>query len=457
MIFVIGDIILDTNYDAIIERVAPEANIPIYKIIEKDHILGGAANVANNLVHLGNRVKLLSVCGPDSDNLVKMITNANIELEMIVEENRKTTEKTRVFVDGVLRERCDYETAEPICKESSQKIIRALKDSSEKINAIMFSDYNKGVCNTELCEEIIEYANKVGIPTFVDPKTDVLKYKGCTFFKPNRIEATNLTNVSVLDEQVLKMQSILGTNTLLITLDKDGMLLFANNQYSVIKHKSEIPVIKDITGAGDVVFAVYVDQFLKTGDEFLSANIANYIAGVSVQTIGNYLVSEKDISNYWLTQKRQIHYSELMEKSEEYCELWKNQKIVFTNGCFDLLHIGHVKLLQYCKTQGSIVILGLNSDSSVRALKGESRPINTTNKRASMILELGLADWIIVFDEETPLNLIRTIKPHILIKGGDYTPETIIGSEYAGEIIIYDLVEGHSSTSIINRILQNSR
>ncbi len=457
MICVIGDIILDTNCYAIIERSAPEANIPIYKIIEKHAILGGAANIANNLVHLGNRVKLLSVCGPDSEKVAKMITNANIELEMIVEENRKTTEKTRVFIDGVLRERCDYETIEPICKESSQKIISALKHSSEKIDAIMFSDYNKGVCTTELCEEIIKYANKSGIPTFVDPKTDVLKYKGCTFFKPNRIEATNLTNLTVLDEQILKMQSILGTNTLLITLDKDGMLLFARNQYSVIKHKNEIPVIKDITGAGDVVFAVYVDQFLKTGDEILSANIANYIAGVSVQTIGNYLVSEKDISNYWLTQKRQIHYSELIEKNEDYCELWKNEKIVFTNGCFDLLHIGHVKLLQYCKTQGSIVILGLNSDSSVKALKGETRPINTTNKRASMILELGLADWIIVFDEETPLNLVRAIKPDILIKGGDYTPETIIGSEYAGQTIIYDLVEGHSSTSIINRILQNAR
>ena len=473
-LIVIGDVLLDINHHCITTRIAPEANIPVYNTVRTDYILGGAANVANNLRHLTpiiptrlqeslsgessnsllhaerskgvlRNVEFVSVVGEDESGVqIKTMLETNgILHNLYVDRYRKTTCKTRIINNDQIVARYDIEDTHFIDANIERQIIEYIK-SKHGLNAIVFSDYGKGVLTETVCKSLIEYANENGILTFVDPKPEnAIKYKNCFCFKLNlsegRLVAGKMTPQKIM--QTLKDQ--IQCNHVILTCGADGMYIDDGDHH--IQHKSEIDVV-DVTGSGDLVLASIVYLYLLTSDIHKSCRIANYIAGKGTQVIGNYTLTQADIEEY----VDNMVYDYELDKIKTIRMIHNN--IVFTNGCFDIMHSAHIRLLQFCKKQGSILVVGLNSDDSIKRLKGSSRPINSIAERCEFIMNLGIVDYIIVFDDDTPAKILSLLRPNIIVKGGDYTKETVIGSEYADETIIYEYKNGLSTTNTICRI-----
>ncbi len=446
-IIVIGDILLDINYISNIYRNAPEANIPIHNIQETNYILGGAANVANNLKQLNANVKLIGITGNDnySSIIINLLTNKNIQHKIFVDVCRPTTTKHRIFNNNTLNVRYDIESTNDISFELQQNIINYICNE-ENIGIIVISDYDKGIITKNLCQTIINYANDKNILTFIDPKlNNYEKYKNCFLFKPNLNEATIISNTNNIETTISTLYNKINCKNLLLTLGNQGMLL--NNITNKITHKQNIQA-KDVTGAGDIVLALLVYGYIKYNDLYKAAKLANYIAGKSVQHIGNYQLTLKDITDYENNSK--IIYDYELDKLTNLSS--QNKNIVFTNGCFDILHSAHIELLQFAKKQGDLLVVGLNSDESITLLKGQSRPINNIQERSHILELFDFIDYIIIFNELTPLNIIKQLKPSILVKGSDYNKDNIVGKEFVNEIILFDFITGKSSTNIINNI-----
>ena len=461
-ILVIGDIMLDINYITEINRKAPEANIPVHDIREINHILGGASNVAQNLKYLNTSVQLISVIGNDENGkkIELLLKEKGIKTHLFVDENRKTTQKNRFFHNDELILRYDNEDRNDIPRQIENKIMDYIF-SNNKIDAIVISDYDKGVVTEELCTKVIDYANQNNIYTFIDPKIkNVNKYKNCFCFKPNLNESEIMTNETNKDSDKMfaKIKEIVCPNNIVLTCGEKG--IYVNNSKNHIIHDSQINVV-DVTGAGDIVLCILVFVFLLKKDLFLASKIANYIAGKSVQTIGNYNVSLDDIDEYeYFVKERkqeQIHEKIIYDYETNKIQEIKNNTnsvIVFTNGCFDIIHSAHIKNLQFAKKQGDILVVGINSDESVKRLKGESRPINTIKERCELLSLFDFVDYIIVFNDDTPLNIIKHLKPNTIVKGSDYKKEQIVGAEYADNIVLFDYIEGKSSSLVIKKILE---
>jgi len=443
-IIVIGDVMLDINYFCEIKRNAPEANIPVYNTINTKYNLGGAGNVALNFKNLNCNIEFISKIGNDFGGIKirEMIESYNIKNKLFI-TNNSTTVKNRIFHNNNIVNRHDIEDITNINNDIENNILEYIY-SLNNIDAIVISDYNKGLMSKTLTEKIIQYANEKQIYTFVDPKiNDVIKYKNCFCFKPNFIESKNITNSEDINEMFCILKNTYSFKNIVITNGENG--LYVNDGINHIKHNSKINVV-DMTGCGDVVLVVIVYIFLKENDLLKACSVANYVAGKGTTTIGNYHLSINDINEY----VDPIIYS------NEICKIQnirnKSNSIVFTNGCFDIIHSAHIKLLQYCKQKGEIIVLGLNSDSSIKKLKGELRPINNINERCELLINLNIIDYIIIFDDETPLEILKILKPNIIVKGGDYTLETIIGKEYCDEVLLYNYINNISSTNIINKI-----
>lgn len=445
-IIVIGDVLLDINRHCITTRTASEANIPVYNTLKTDYILGGAANVAKNIRHLTPNVEFVSVVGEDeSGGRIKTMLKTNEILHnLYIDGSRKTTCKTRIINnDQKIVARYDIENTHFIDANIERQIIEYIK-SKRDLNAIVFSDYGKGVLTETVCKSLIEYANENGILTFVDPKPEnAIKYKNCFCFKLNWSEGRLVSGKTVPGEILKIIKEQIRCNHVILTCEADGM--YIDEGYHHIRHKSEIDVV-DVTGSGDIVLASIVYLYLSTSDIHKSGRIANYIAGKGTQVIGNYTLTLADIEEY----VDNMVYDYELDKIKTI--RMTNNNIVFTNGCFDIMHSAHIRLLQFCKKQGSILVVGLNSDNSVKLIKGSSRPINHISERCEFLKNLGIVDYIIIFDDETPAKILSVLKPNIIVKGGDYTKETVIGSEYAEETIIYEYKTGLSTTNTIHRI-----
>ena len=453
-IIVLGDIMLDINYESEVTRQAPEANIPIYNILGHNYILGGAANVAQNLKYLDTNVELISFIG--NDNYASIIKNIleskQIQYKLFIDENRCTTQKNRIFLDNKLQVRYDIEDTSDTSKNIENQAIDYVINK-KNTDAIIISDYDKGFITENLCQTIIKYANENNIPTFVDPKIkNYMKYKGCFLFKPNQNESEVISGEKNIDKILEFIRDKIECVNILMTRGKEGMIL--NNNHNKIEHDSIINLI-DVTGAGDIVLSTLVYCYLKYGDLLKACKIANYIGGKSVSVIGNYNISKNDITEYFENDNKvnnkpnKFIYDYEIEKIEA---LSKFNNIVFTNGCFDILHSAHIKNLQFAKSMGDILIVGLNSDESIKRLKGSDRPINNIDERSLILSLFDFVDYIIIFSEDTPLNIIKLLKPNTLVKGSDYKKENIIGSEYVNNIILFDYINGKSSTSIVNKI-----
>ena len=453
-IIVLGDIMLDINYDSIVTRNAPEANIPIYNIINTNYVLGGSANVANNLKNLDTNVELIGLIGNDRFGIIiKNILDSKKITHKLFMDNRNTIQKTRIFLNNKLNVRFDIEDIYDISDIIENEVIYYVTNKP-KIDAIIISDYDKGFITQHLCETIIKYANENNIPTFVDPKIkNYLKYKDCFLFKPNINEAEQLTNHKDLDIIINLIKININCKNLLITRGKDGMIL--NCVRNKIEHDCEINLL-DVTGAGDVCLSVLVYCFLKYGDLLESCKISNYVSGKSVSVIGNYSISLNDIKEYIDKKKINTDINKIIyDYEEDKLKQFQGKNVVFTNGCFDIVHSAHLKLLNFCKTQGEILIVGLNSNESIKKIKGEKRPINDISERCDFLLNLNVVDYVVVFNDDTPYNIINLIKPKTLVKGGDYNHHTIIGAELVENVLIYEYIKNKSSTLIINKIMKN--
>lgn len=448
-VIIIGDIMMDINYFSNIERNAPEADIPIHNINDIDYLIGGAGNVAQNLKNLNVNVELISVIGDDlmGEKMKIILDEKKIKCKLFIDRNRTTTQKNRIFFKNKLNVRFDIEDKYTINSYISDSIFNYIK--TKKIDAIIISDYDKGVLEENLVKNIIEYCNKMNIYTFVDPKIEnFFKYKDCFCFKPNLNEATQISKKTEIKEMIDFIKENVNCANVVITLGKDGIIL--NDIYNKISHDREITVV-DVTGSGDVVLSILVYIYLKHKDLLLACKIANYIGGISVRHIGNYNVTLKDIDNYFLSNlDSKVIYDTDINKIEQLSR--NNNNIVFTNGCFDILHSAHIKLLQYSKKQGDILVVGLNSDESIKRIKGEERPINNQEERINILSLFDFVDYIIVFNDDTPFNILKTLKPDILIKGSDYTIDNILGREFCKEIKLFHFIENKSTSLIVKKI-----
>ena len=452
-ILVIGDIMLDINYNATIERNAPEADIPIYNILDMNYILGGASNVTQNLKNLKTNVELISVIGNDiyGEMIQKILNEKYIQNKLFIDKERKTTQKNRIFKNNNIKVRYDIEDTNEINDTIVTDILSYITNKKD-IDIIVISDYDKGFVTEHLCQTIIKYANENNIYTFVDPKIkNCMKYKNSFCFKPNLLEAEHITGEKDIQKMIHFIKTNINCENIVLTSGEKGM--FVNDILNNIQHNELIKVI-DVTGAGDIVLSVLVYIFLNYKDILLASKIANYVAGKSVTTIGNYNVCLNDITEYFDMNKKEtkVIYDNEGNKIKWIKNINKDKKIIFTNGCFDILHSAHIKLLQYSKKQGDILVVGLNSDKSIKRLKGQNRPINSIDERSTILSLFDFIDYIIIFEDDTPLNIIKTLLPNIIVKGSDYNKQNVIGIDYVEDVLLFDFIKNKSTSLIIEKI-----
>ena len=461
-ILVIGDLMIDHYLWGSCDRISPEAPVQVVNVKKESSVLGGAGNVINNLVTLGSVVDVISVIGNDSvaNELKSLLEKIDVPTSnLVVENNRKTSKKSRLIASQQQVLRYDMESIDDINENSHKQIIQTLEKNIDKYSSIILSDYGKGVLTTNLTKEIIKIANKNSIKVLVDPKgKDYSKYKGSYTLTPNKKEAMEATNIDIKDEssliealKSLKTQCELEVS--LITLSEQGIAIFDDEL--TIK-PTVAREVYDVTGAGDTVIASIAFALGNNLDIKDAIYFANLAAGVVVGKIGSATTTLDEIYEY----EYSLHKSNSTSHIKTFDEIKtlasklhsQGKKIVFTNGCFDILHVGHVKYLEVAKSYGDVLILGLNADSSVRKLKGPTRPINTQDDRAYILASLESVDYVVIFEEETPYELIKLIKPHVLVKGGDYEGKDVVGQDIADELKLVKFVDGKSTTNTIKRI-----
>jgi D-beta-D-heptose 7-phosphate kinase/D-beta-D-heptose 1-phosphate adenosyltransferase len=461
-ILVIGDLMIDHYLWGSCERISPEAPVQIVDIKNETTVLGGAGNVINNLVTLGAKVFVSSVIGKDDNGseLIEMLKSIDVDTTKILQhEGRKTSKKSRVIASSQQVLRYDKESKESISKDDADKILNSLSDSICSYDAVILSDYGKGVLSDDLCEGVIRLCKKNSIKVLVDPKgSDYAKYRGAYLLTPNKKEAILATGINIKDKDslknaLLKLKEDCDLVISMITLSEDGIATFKDEMKLFPTVAKEV---FDVTGAGDTVIASIA--FALSADKSIeeAAAFANLAAGVVVGKIGSATVTLDEIEEYEATLHKSTSdahiksFDEIKSVVERYRK--NGKKVVFTNGCFDILHVGHVKYLQEAKSFGDLLIVGLNSDASVKRLKGESRPVNIAEDRAYLLAALEAVDFVVPFEDDTPYELIKMVSPDILVKGGDYKGKNVVGAEFCGELRLVDFVDGKSTTKTIQRI-----
>lgn len=461
-ILVIGDLMIDHYLWGSCERISPEAPVQIVDIAKETTVLGGAGNVINNLKALGANVSVNSVVGDDSIalELKEMLEKIDVDASNIItQKGRKTSKKSRLIASSQQVIRYDKESKDNIDDDSVGKILDSLTSCISSCDIIILSDYGKGVLRKELCQGIISQAKNHNIKVLVDPKgSDFTKYKGAYLLTPNKKEAILATGIDIQDEKTLKkaLMTLKKEHELdisLITLSEDGIATY-DKQVEVFPTVAK--EVYDVTGAGDTVIAS-IAYALSAGKNIAqTATFANLAAGVVVGKIGSATVTLSEIEEYEASLHKSTsdaHIKSFEEINQIVTRCSSNGKrIVFTNGCFDILHVGHVKYLQVAKSFGDILIVGLNSDASVSRLKGPTRPVNIAEDRAYLLAALEAVDFVVPFTEDTPYELIKMIKPDVLVKGGDYEGKAVVGTEFSKELKLVDFVDGKSTTKTIEKI-----
>ncbi len=464
-ILVIGDLMIDHYLWGGCERISPEAPVPVVNIEHETTVLGGAGNVLNNLLALGCGVSVAGVIGDDDNGarLALMLESVGVATEALLRQaGRATSRKSRIVASNQQVLRYDRESKMPISNEVADRLIAAIKEKIQLYDMIVISDYAKGVVTPYLAQQVILLSRREGKKVVVDPKgNDFSKYEGAYLLTPNKKEAVWATGIDIVDDASLEtalvqLKSTCQLHVSMVTLSEEGIALYDG---TLRRFPTVAREIYDVTGAGDTVIASLAFALASGSSIDAAAQFANYAAAVVVGKIGSATATMDEIEAY-VSSLHQTTPQAHIKNIEEIDAITKRakaqgQRIVFTNGCFDILHVGHVKYLQEAKQFGDLLIVGLNADSSVRALKGESRPINTQDDRAYLLAALDAVDYVVIFSEETPYKLIKTIAPHTLVKGGDYEGKAVIGTEFAEELKLVPFVEGKSTTKIIEQIEGN--
>jgi len=462
-VLVIGDLMIDHYLWGDTNRISPEAPVQVVNIKNESSLLGGAGNVVNNLVALGSDVTVMSVIGDDETavELQELLDQLEVKQYLILSENRKTTKKSRIISSNQQIVRYDNETIEPIDNESQKALVVKILEFIHTFDIVLLSDYGKGVLSEELISKIIFIANGAKIKVLIDPKgSDYSKYIGAYTLTPNKKEAQEATGINIVDDKTLKealisLRNIASLEIPMITLSEDGIAILDETNNVIIK-PTVAREVYDVTGAGDTVLASlgYSLALNKSIEDTLE--FANLAAGVVVGKIGSATATLEEIEEY----KSSLHKSSIESHIKTFDEIektvqrlkQKGSKIIFTNGCFDILHKGHVSYLDVAKSFGDVLILGLNSDESVKRLKGESRPINNQDDRGYILAALESVDYVVNFSEDTPYELIKLIQPDILVKGADYEGKEVVGSDIAKEVKLVTFIDGKSTTKTIEQI-----
>ena len=461
-ILVIGDLIVDKYLWGSCERISPEAPVQIVNVNKESTVLGGAGNVVNNLKSFGAKVDIISVIGKctASKKLLNLLRNIQIDTSFLITQNdRITSKKSRIIASQQQVIRYDVECTDYISTESTNLIVTSYKKIVKDYDVVLLSDYGKGVLTNELTQSLIKIANKNNKKVLVDPKgIDFSKYKGAYLITPNKYEASEASGIKIdskenLLKAIKKLKNELNLNLSVITLSEQGVAIY-DNELRI--HPTKAQEVYDVTGAGDTVlaslgFALSIDNDIDKAIEF-----ANLASGIVVGKVGSSTASINEIIEFNSNLEMQSSRVKIKSSSEilKIVNSLKdiNKKIVFTNGCFDILHIGHIKYLEKAKSFGDVLIIGLNSDISVKALKGNNRPINPERDRAYILASLEIIDYIVIFKEKTPINLIQLIEPDILVKGGDYKGKQVVGQNIAKEVRLVEYINGKSTSEILNKI-----
>jgi D-beta-D-heptose 7-phosphate kinase/D-beta-D-heptose 1-phosphate adenosyltransferase len=463
-ILVIGDLMIDHYLWGTCERISPEAPVQVVNVKSESAVLGGAGNVINNLRALGTQVDAISVIGgcEISDELKVLLNDIEVDTQyLITQKDRITSKKSRIIAAHQQVVRYDRESTDEISTESKKEILATFKNIITNYDVVLLSDYGKGVLTKELTSSLISIANENSKKVLVDPKgLDYSKYKGAYLLTPNKKEASEATQVNIKDnasltQAITQLKTECDLDISLITLSEQGVAIYDDKLRT---HPTVAREVFDVTGAGDTVlaslgFALACNHGIDDAVKF-----SNLAAGVVVGKIGSATATLNEIIEYESSLNKSTSdehiktLGEITALSEELKA--RGKKIIFTNGCFDILHAGHVRYLETAKSYGDILILGLNSDRSVTALKGEDRPINIQLDRAYILAALEAVDYVVVFDEDTPYDLIKAVKPHVLVKGGDYKGKEVVGQDIADELKLVQFVDGKSTTRTIEKIQQ---
>jgi D-beta-D-heptose 7-phosphate kinase/D-beta-D-heptose 1-phosphate adenosyltransferase len=463
-LLVIGDLMIDHYLWGSCERISPEAPVQVVNITSESTVLGGAGNVINNLNALGAQVDVISVIGgcEISDELKVLLSDIGVDTQyLITQKDRITSKKSRIIASQQQVVRYDRESTDEISSESQKEILATFGNIISDYDGVLLSDYGKGVLTKELTASLIAIANENNKKVLVDPKgLDYSKYKGAYLLTPNKKEASEATQVNIKDDAsltqaIIQLKTECNLDVSLITLSEQGVAIYDNK---LRIHPTVAREVFDVTGAGDTVLASLGFALACNYEIDDSVEFANLAAGVVVGKIGSATATLNEIIEYESSLNKSTSdehiktLSEITTLSEELKA--RGKKIIFTNGCFDILHAGHVRYLETAKSYGDVLILGLNSDRSVTSLKGEGRPINIQMDRAYILAALEAVDYVVIFDEDTPYNLIKTIKPHVLVKGGDYEGKQVVGQDIADELKLVQFVDGKSTTKTIQKIQQ---
>ena len=467
----IGDLMLDDFVYGEVSRISPEAPTPVLAVARSEIEIGGAGNVARNIGALGAHCIFVGLIGKDdaartlSDAFAKL--NGSVSPHLVIEAGRHTTRKVRFVSEhhSAHLVRADWETARPANATSEAAVIAHAEAALPQCGAVVLSDYAKGVLTPHVIRAIIDRARQLGKPVVVDPKShDYSIYRGATLITPNRQELgvavhRPVTTEAEVAKAAAELGRMVGSDAVLVTRSEQGMTLHVEGHPPL--HIPAYPVkVRDVSGAGDTVAAVMAVLLAMKAPFEAAMRAANAAAAVVVGKRGTATVSLTELRHRILPaaslapeDKIVFDWAVLDERLDE----WRRHglRIGFTNGCFDLLHRGHVKLLAEARAACDRLVIGLNSDGSTTRLKGRGRPINPAEGRAEVLAALEAVDLVVVFDEDTPLELIKRVRPAVLVKGADYTREEVVGREVVekagGDVVLVDLVPGHSTTAIVER------
>jgi D-beta-D-heptose 7-phosphate kinase/D-beta-D-heptose 1-phosphate adenosyltransferase len=468
-VVVVGDVMLDTYLSGSVERLSPEAPVPVLLREAERAILGGAANVAANLAALGAEVVVIGVIGRDQAgsmllDLLRAYPKLNAD-RLVADPDRPTTCKTRVMSGAHQMVRIDAESRIDIAAGVEEAVASAIRDSVPRADVVVLSDYAKGLCNDRVIRTVIDSAAALGKASIIDPKRrDFSVYRNATLIKPNRHELTEATGLPCETDQQAETAALAAiartTSAVLLTRSEHGMSYFERDK-KPLHVKTAAQDVFDVSGAGDTVLALAALGTAAGVPPGELMRLANAAAGIVVSKIGTAVVSIRELDEALEAAARgsdpdkgaSLSLDEAVWRREE----WRRRglRVGFTNGCYDLLHPGHVSLLKNAAAECDRLIVAINSDASVRRLKGPSRPVQDERSRAYVVGALSSADMVVIFDEDTPAEAIAALKPDLLIKGADYTIEEVVGAETVnaanGHVLLVPLVKGQSTTALIRR------
>lgn len=467
---VIGDIMLDQYIFGSVNRISPEAPVPVNLVESERTVLGGAANTAANLSALGCRVYVSGWCGDDENGHVlhTLFGNSGIDDKgVLIRKGYRTITKIRILGARQQMMRLDFERKEPLDEDGAAVVLKWLEErQADGLDCIVISDYGKGFITPSFSQEIIRRSHIWKIPVLVDPKgSNWKKYTGAYGITPNLKELSECCGIAIenedkaIEQAGIMVREQFHLKYLFVTRSEKGITSIGGKE--IIHCPAMAQDVFDVSGAGDTVMAVLAAALAAGKDTETALKLANTAAGIAVSRVGTYPVKRAELLDAWECEGRDLrkNYKPLTcAEAEQKVSRWreKRETIVFTNGCFDILHRGHVTYLQQAAALGDHLIVGLNSDDSVRRLKGAERPINGELDRAFMLASLRFVDDVVLFSEDTPRNLIARLRPDILVKGGDYRIDEVVGREYVGQVEILPFVEGYSTTGMIRQI-QKSR